>query len=134
MKATSMTIPASAVPEHFHVVHLDLAREPGHPDGSALDRYTLLLPLAADGRIIESEARAHPDDCRVSHASGQADIKRGLIRRDSDGAWIFDFGDAEGEPEVGFRFSQERFSPGEYISIQRGKDQHTYRVVSLQPL
>ena len=129
-----MNIPASAVPEHFQIIHLDLAREPGHPEGSALDRYTLLLPLADDGRIIVPEARAHPDDCRVAHACGQDEIKHGVIRRDADGAWIFDFGDAEGEPEVGFRLARERFSPGEYISIQRGKDQHTYRVVSLQPV
>ena len=129
-----MNTPASVVPDHFYVVHLDLAREPGHPDGSVEDRYTLLLPLAEDGRIIEPEARAYPDYCRVSRASGQADIKRGLIRRDSDGAWVFDFGEAEAEPEVGFRFSQERFNPGEYVSIRRGEKQHTYRVISLQPL
>jgi hypothetical protein len=130
----SMSTPASAVPDHFFVVHLDLAREPGHPDGAIEDRYTLLLPLAADGRILEREALAAADFCRVSHKAGSADIKRGLILRNDDSAWVFDFGSAEGPPEIGFRLSQERFSPGEYMSIQRGQAQHTYRVVSIQPL
>jgi hypothetical protein len=129
-----MNTSASSAPDHFHIVHLDLAREPGHPDGSAQDRYTLLLPLAADGRIIVPEARAHSDYCRVSHACGQDDIKRGWIRRGDDGAWVFDFGDAEGEPEIGFRLAQEQFNPGEYVSILRGAHEHTYRVVSLQPV
>lgn len=129
-----MTTSASAVPDHFFVVHLDLAREPDHPEGSIEDRYTLLLPLGEDGRIIEPEARAFPDYCRVSRRSGQEDIKRGLIRRDSEGGWLFDFGDDEAEPEIGLRLSEERFNPGEYISVQRGGDQHTYRVISLQPL
>ncbi len=129
-----MNVPAPATPDHFYVVHLDLAREPGHPEGSLEDRYTLLLPLTADGSILKAEARAHPDFCRVSRAYAQDEVKRGLIVHESDGTWVFDFGDAEREPEVAFRFSKERFIPGEYVSIQRGDDQHTYRVVSLQPL
>ena len=40
------------IPDHFQVVHLDLAEEPGRPDGAASDRYTLLLPLGPDGRIL----------------------------------------------------------------------------------
>ena len=129
-----MTTPASAVPDTFHVVHLDLAREPGHPEGSVLDRYTLMLPLTLDGRVDADEARAYPEYCRVSRALGQDALKRGQIHRDDGGAWVFDFGDAEGEPEVAFRLAQERFEPVEYVSIQRAGEQHSYRVVSLQPV
>ena len=45
-----MSSPESDIPDHFQVVHLDLAREPGEADASVADRYTLLLPLGPDGR------------------------------------------------------------------------------------
>ena len=122
---------ADAVPDHFYVVHLDLAREPGHPEGSANDRYSLLLPLGPDGRILEAEARRHPDYCRVSRTDPQGDIIRGRMKPERSRNWSFDFGEAE---ESGFRFGEERFAPGEYVTILRGRDEHTYRVISLQPL
>lgn len=129
-----MSTPASAVPDRFRIVHLDLAREPDHPEGSANDRYTLLVPLDPEGRILASEARAHPDLCRVSHTADRGEIKRGLMRPGPHGAWIFDFGEKSGEPEVGFRFAEERFVPGEYVSVVRGDEEHTYRVISLLSL
>jgi hypothetical protein len=125
---------ASPVPDHFCVVHLDLAREAGHPNGSVNDRYTLVLPLGPDGRILEAAAKRHPDFCRVSRAGEDGDIIRGLMRPGSGAGWSFDFDGETDEPELGFRFSEERFVPGEYVSIVRGGDEHTYRVISLQPL
>ena len=38
------------------------------------------------------------------------------------------------EDEAGFRFSDERFAPGEYVSVIRDGKAHPYRVISLQPL
>jgi hypothetical protein len=129
-----MSTTTSNAPEHFHVVHLDLAREAGHPTGSARDRYTLLLPLDGEGRILEAEARRHPDHCRVSHTDEHDEIVRGLLRPAPEGAWSFDFSAAGQGEETGFRFAQERFTPGEYVSIVRDGEEHTYRVISLQPL
>jgi hypothetical protein len=122
---------AADIPDHFQVVHLDLAREPDHPEGSADDRYTLLLPLGPDGRILEAEARRHPDYCRVSRMDPGGAIARGLMRPGPGRNWQFDFGEAE---ESGFRFGEERFTPGEYVTVLRGRNQRTYRVVALQPL
>jgi hypothetical protein len=126
-----MTPADSDIPDHFQVVHLDLAREPDHPAGSAEDRYTLLLPLGADGRILEAQARRHPDYCRVSRIGPEGGIVRGLVRPGPGRDWRFEFGAAE---EAGFRFAEQRFSPGEYVAVLRNGDPHTYRVVSLQPL
>ena len=121
----------SDIPDHFQVVHLDLAREPDHPQGSAEERYTLLLPLGPDGRILEAQARRHPDYCRVSRTDPQGAIVRGLMRPGPDRSWRFDFGETE---ESGCRFGEERFNPGDYVTVLRGRDARTYKVVSLQPL
>jgi hypothetical protein len=59
-------------------------------------------------------------------------LHRGLVRHDSDGTWTFDYGDADRTIETGFRLDQERFVPGEYVSIVRDGQEHPYRVVSLQ--
>jgi hypothetical protein len=121
----------SDIPDHFQVVHLDLARGPGHPADAADDRYTLLLPLGPDGRILEGEARRHPHYCRVSRIDPEGGIVRGLMRPGPDHDWRFDFGETE---EAGFRFGEERFAPGEYVIVRRGRDQRTYQVIALQPL
>lgn len=127
-----MTLHAVASAQ-LHIIHLDLAREPGHPEGSVRDRYTLVLPLKTDGRIDEAYCRGVPDLCTVARLSEDGGIKRGLIRREPDKTWVFDYGDAVEGAETGFRFSQEHFTPGEYVSIERDGVQHPYRVISLQP-
>jgi hypothetical protein len=121
----------SDVPEHFQVVHLDLAQEPGDRGGSASDRYTLLLPLGPDGRILEALARTHPDYCRVSRMLPEGGVVRGLMRPGPGRNWRIDFGEAE---EAGYRFAEERFRPGDRVTVLRGADPHTYQVVVLQPL
>jgi hypothetical protein len=121
----------SDIPDHFQVVHLDLVRDPGHAQGSADDRYTLLLPLDPDGRILEAEARRHPDYCRVSRIDPDGGIVRGLARPGPDRSWRFDFGGTE---EAGLRFGEERFVPGEHVTVLRGRARRTYRVIVLQPL
>jgi hypothetical protein len=128
-----MSTPASTLSTRFYVVRLDLAREPGHPAGSARDRYTLVLPLGEDGRIVGDTAKAHPELCRVSHADESGELRHGRMRLDEDGAWTLEFDEPGEAPEVGFRFGQEQFQPGEYVSILRDDEEHTYRVVSLIP-
>jgi hypothetical protein len=124
------------IPVHnvFKIIHLDLAREPGHPEGSAEDRYTLVLPLDLEGHIDPDYCRSFPDLCRVAHVSFSGGVHRGMVRRESDGTWAFDYGDADSEDEAGFRFSHERFAPGEYVSVIRHGQAHPYKVISLQPL
>jgi len=121
-------------PDVFQIVHLDLAREPGHPEGSTEDRYTLVLPLNQEGRIDEGYCRDFPALCRVTHASLDGGVHRGLLRREGDGTWAFDYGDADNTSETGFRFGEERFAPGEYVSVIRDGQAHPYRVVSLRHL
>jgi hypothetical protein len=119
----------SDIPDHFQVVHLDRAGEPGHPEGSGHDRYTLLLPLGPDGRILEAQARRHPDYCRVSRTDPEGGAVHGLMRPGPNRNWRFDFGEVE---ESGVRFAEARFSPGDHVTVLRGGSPHTYRVISSQ--
>jgi hypothetical protein len=119
------------IPDHFQVVHLDRVREPDHQHRSAGERYTLLLPLGSDDRILEAEAHRHPGYCRVSRTDPAGGVLRGLMRPGPNLSWRLDFGKAE---ETGYRFAEERFSPGQYVTVLREGDPHTFRVVSRQPL
>jgi len=119
------------IPDHFQVVHLDGVHEPAHPQRSAGDRYTLLLPLGTDDRILEAEAHRHPHYCRVSRTDPGGGVLRGLMRPGPGLSWRLDFGKAE---ETGYRFAEERFSPGQHVTVLREGDPHTFRVVSRQPL
>jgi hypothetical protein len=118
------------IPDHFQVVHLDRVREPGQPHAAG-DRYTLLLPLGSDGRILQAEAHSHPLYCRVSRTDPSGGVLRGLMRPGPDLSWRLDFGEDE---ETGFRFAEERFSPGQYVTVLRDGDPQTYQVISRQPL
>jgi hypothetical protein len=124
----------SPVHDAFQIIHLDLAREPGHPEGSAQDRYTLVLPLDKEGHIDRASCQSFPDLCRVTHVSLSGGVHRGLVRYETDGTWAFDYGDADIEDEAGFRFSDECFTPGEYVSVIRDGRAHPYKVISLQPV
>ena len=124
-----MTPADSDIPDHFQVVHLDLA--PGAPDASAGDRYTLLLPLGPDGRILEAQARRHPDYCRVSRLDHDGGVVRGLMRPGPGGVWRFDFGEAQ---KAGLRLGAERFTPGDPVTVLGDGGPRTYRVVALQAL
>jgi hypothetical protein len=126
-------IDVQTIPHEFSVVHMSLAREPAHPEGSAFDGYVAVLPLQADGRLDVTAWRAHPELCRVSHMSPHGVPQVGMLDRNDEGEWIFDFGQG-GQPERGFRFGSEHFRAGEYVSLIRDGEEHTYRVVSLRPL
>lgn len=52
----------------------------------------------------------------------------GILRRKPGGQWYFDYGEGEDDDELGFRFSDERFVPGEYVSILSEGVMHTYQV------
>jgi len=55
--------------------------------------------------------------------------------RHQSGGWAFHYdGGANRPDEVGFHFADERFIPGEYVSINEGGKMNTYRVVSVSHL
>jgi hypothetical protein len=67
---------------------VELAREKGHPDGSALIGYTLIAPLDANGRIDLDVWQKHHDFCRVVRfRPDEPDDIGHLVRKPPGGAW-----------------------------------------------
>jgi hypothetical protein len=120
------------LPGSFHKIRLELAREPGHPAGEATHGYDILAPLDADGRLDAETWKKHKESCRVRRFRRDELDMIGRLGRKPGGSWFFDYEEGDRDDEPGFRFGDERFVVGEYVSIreQDGK-MHTFRVVSV---
>lgn len=127
-------MPATAqihLPAAFRRVTLELAREPGHPAGDSGDRYTLVVPLRADGRVDAELAKAHREACRFGHQLDGV-TRRGSLVHGPGGRWELVYDDpATAAGEVAFRLDEERLQSGEYVSIVREDGDHPYRVMAV---
>lgn len=54
-----------------------------------------------------------------------------LVHRSGD-SWTFKYADIP--DELGYRFNEERFIPGEYVSVTEEGSTHPFRVVSVARL
>lgn len=115
----------------FRHVHMELAREKGHPDGDRGDGYDILAPLDDEGRLDAGQWKTNRDACRVRRFRPGETDRIGLLKRKPGGAWYFDYEEGEADDELGFRFNDERFVPGEYVSLTNAGETHTYRIVSV---
>jgi hypothetical protein len=124
------------LPRNFYRIRLELAREPGHPEGDRHIGYTLVAPLDAALRLDAETARAHRQECRVVRFHSGEESDAGYLRRGPGGTWIlhYDFEDGSDDDDPGYRLGEHRFEAGEYVTIQEDEGAHTYRVVSVQPL
>ena len=122
-------------PEGFAKVRLHLAREPGHPQGSEEHGYDLVMPLKTTGHIDGEMWKSNRDLCRVVHYRSGEKHDLGHVVRASGGQWKFHY-DITGDEEdtQGYRFADERFVVGEYISVIESDGPHTYRVVTVDRL
>ena len=133
MSATAKT--PVQLPREFRRIRLELAREPGHPAGSSRDGYELIAPLDRDGRIDAALWRAHREACRVTRFRAHEDDEIGHLIHKPGGSWTFHYDiSGEDDDEAGYRFQDERFAVGEYLSVKEEDKQHTYRVVSVEHL
>lgn len=125
----------SQLPHDFRKVRMELAREKGHPEGLRDSGYSFVAPIDASGRIEATLWAKHRDACRVvKFRPDEADEVGHLVRRPG-GSWAFRY-DISGtdDDEAGYRFGDERFEVGEYISVHEDDEMHTYRVVSVEPV
>lgn len=130
-----MTSQSVTLPRSFRKIRLELAREKGHPAGSASRGYIIVAPLDQDYRFDAETWKAHRDACRVVRfRSGEDDDIGHLVHRPG-GSWAFRY-DIRGDEddEAGYHFEQERFEVGEYVSVREADATHTYRVVSVERL
>jgi hypothetical protein len=120
-----MTTHKDLTPKFRHV-RLLLAREKGHPEGERDAGYDLLIPLDDSGKLDPADWKTHQNVCRVRRFDGNEEERIGRLRRKPGGQWFIEYRD--GEDDVGFRFGDERFVLGEYISIESDGVMHTYKV------
>jgi hypothetical protein len=118
-------------------VRLELAREPGHPDGSRNIGYEFIAPVSDDGRILEDAFHKLKERCRVRRFDEGEPDEVGHVVRKRGGAWAFHY-DIHGDPthdDTGFKLNSHRFVPGEYVSIREPEGQlKTYRVITVLEL
>jgi hypothetical protein len=64
------------------------------------------------------------------------ELLEGAIVQAPSGAWVFHYegADGAGEDDPTYRLGEHRFVPGEYVTIFEDDGEHTYRVVSVDPL
>ncbi len=124
------------LPDSFRHIRLELAREQGHPGGDNEHGYDILAPLTADGHIDGDVATAHRDQCRVRRFRPGEKDAIGVLARGPGGHWRFDYDpDRDDDDEAAFRFSDERFVSGEYVSIREDDgEMHTFRVMHVAEL
>lgn len=107
-------------------IRLKLAREPGHPQGDASTGYDIVAFLDDEGRLDLEACRADAARCRVRHFVDDETLAIGHLRHSTGNRWLLDFPD-DHEDATGFRLGEERFVPGEYVSIIAGDGTaHTY--------
>ena len=123
------------LPASFRHIRLELAREPGHPGGDGTHGYDLVAPLTADGHLDAEAWKPHRAGCRVRRFRPNDDDAVGHLARRAGGQWFIDYEEGEDDDEAGFRFGEERFVTGEYVSIREDDGKfHTFRVVAVGPL
>jgi hypothetical protein len=90
------------------------------------------VPLNKEGRLDPHEWKAHQGACRVRHFRADAEDRIGRLRRKPGGQWYFDYTEGERDDEIGFHLGDERFLPGEYVSIRSDGAMHTYQVARVE--
>jgi hypothetical protein len=125
----------TSLPKQFRQIHIELAREPGHPEGDPGVAYIITAPFDTNGRIDPVLWRKHREACRVARLRPDKQDDHGHLIHRQGGGWAFHYDAGVDTPdEVGFHFADESFVTGEYVSISEGGKLHTYRVVSVSYL
>lgn len=116
-------------------IRLELAREPGRPAGDPGDGWDIVAVLDADGRLDAEGCRAAGDKVRVRRFEGDETVAVGKLRQGPGGRWLLDLAPDDAVDAAGYRFGEERFVVGEYVSLdETDGDQHTYVVARATPL
>jgi len=125
----------TTLPRQFRRIRLELAREPGHPEGEAAVAYVIVAPLDADDRIDARLWREHREACRDARLRPDQEDALGRLVHRAGAGWAFHYPTGANVPdEIGVHLADERFVLGEYVSIKEAGKTHTYRVVVVSHL
>lgn len=119
----------------FYHIRLEMARGPGSPGGDPDEGYDLVAPLDDENRLDPEGWRSAPERAYARRFSAGQTESKGKLRHAPGGRWIIDLEPGDAADAVGFRFGEERFVPGEYVSLTLPDgEQHTYVVVTVSPV
>src|ERR1700675_2106622 len=122
----------TSLPAQFRQIRIELAREPGHPEGDSAVAYAIVAPLDADDRIEPLLWRKHREACRIARLRPDHQDDHGHLVHRQGGSWAFHYDTAANAPdELGFHFADQHFTIGEYVTINEDGKPHTYRVGSV---
>ena len=107
-------------------VRLEMAREPGFPEGNKNRGYNLVLPLGDDMKIDGAEWKKHPEACTVERFWDGERAELGYLERHKKGQWVFDYDfDDDKDEESGFRLGEyehfERVENGDWNWVVPGR-------------
>jgi hypothetical protein len=123
----------TSLPPSFRQIRIELARESSHPGGAHGIAFVIVAPLDDDGHIDPELWQRHREACRVARLRPNAATVHGHLVHRRGGTWAFEYDDNIPD-EPGFHFSEERFVPGEYVSINEEGGMHPFRVVAVARL
>jgi hypothetical protein len=126
------------LPHSLKLIRLHLARSKKFPLGSTRHGYELVAPLDPKGHIDQELWRKYRDQCRVNRFWQGEEDQIGRLEHKPGGSeharWVFDYDRTRvDDDEAGYRFGAHTFAPGEYVTIRDQDEDHTFRVVSVEP-
>lgn len=115
---------------------LQLARNPGLPNGDAGRGYTIVAPLTPEGQIDLETWRENRSACRVVRFSPDPDEHADGLLTHRGSHWFFHYDeDEEGDDEAGYRLGEHVFKEGEYVTISsHGETPLTYKITDISPV
>lgn len=126
----------TSLPREFRYIRLERARDHDYPEGDNKTAYIMIAPLDADSRIDADIWRDHKDACRVVRKRPDGEDDLGHLIHGPGGSWRFHYDVSRITPdETGYHFGDEKFEPGEYLSIREADGMmNPYRLISVLPL
>jgi hypothetical protein len=118
----------------LRTIRLELARDPGFPEGSPEHGYEFVAPLGRDGHIDVETWRKDRAKCKVRRFWRGADDQHGHLIHTQGRRWTFhyDLDRAPQDDESGWKFDAHVFKPGEYVSVtEQDGETRTFRVVKV---
>lgn len=113
----------------LHHIRLELAREAAHPAGAPTEGYDIVAPLDDEGRLDGTAPTTRPEQGHVRRFLDNETVGTGHLRHGPGGRWLLDMEPGDAGDATGFRFGDERFVVGEYVSLSLPSgEQHTYVV------
>jgi hypothetical protein len=117
----------------FRII-LRLARNPcaDHPEPDPHNGYTMIAPLAENGRLDETGFSRVAKECVVRRFLPDEDARSGRLVRHG-GRWAIHYGDDKDiRDESLYRLHDHRFIAGDYVTVVDGDGEAlTYRVAEV---